>query len=181
MKAQEARTSRDAEEDPRPDCGSENVDWTGIPVVQWKGSTHEASCVKGGSTVTRENPRGPADPRMCSYLWRVPVVLVLVLAGCARIPPGPSVLVLPGTGKSLEQVQADNGVCQQWAGTQTTPGAAVTYGDWYVQRQYDIAYQQCMYARGNQVPFASPVPPGPTAGSAPPPPPQTPGAPPPPK
>ncbi len=124
--------------------------------------------------MTREKPRGAARRHMQGYIWLVPVVIALALAGCARIPPGPSVLVLPGTGKTLEQFQADNGACQQWAGTQTTPGAAVTYGDWYVQRQYDIAYQQCMYARGHQVPFAPPVPPGPTAAPTPPPPPKAP-------
>jgi hypothetical protein len=51
-----------------------------------------------------------------------------------------------------------------------------------VQRRYDIAYQQCMYARGNLLPGMSAAayqsaPPPPPAGSPPPPPP---GAPPPP-
>ncbi len=114
-------------------------------------------------------------------LWLASVLMVLALAGCAWTPAGPSVLVLPGTGKTLEQFQADNSACQQWATTQTTPGAAVTYGSWIVQRQYDIAYQQCMYAKGNQVPFASPVSPGPNAPAPPPPAPQAPGPPPPPK
>lgn len=52
-----------------------------------------------------------------------------------------------------------------------------------VQQRYDIAYSQCMYSRGNQVPGYSP-PPGPPPGYAPPPPPPgatiSPGAPPPP-
>jgi hypothetical protein len=55
------------------------------------------------------------------------------------------------------------------------------------QRRYDIAYQQCMYSRGNQVPgyvetapavYAAPPPPPP--GSYPPPPPPPPGSYPPP-
>jgi hypothetical protein len=43
-----------------------------------------------------------------------------------------------------------------------------------LQRRYDIAYQQCMYAKGNQVPgaaYAAPPPP-PPPGAAPPPPPR---------
>ncbi len=46
-----------------------------------------------------------------------------------------------------------------------------------VQQRYDIAYEQCMYSRGNQVPgYVQPAP----AYAAPPPPPPPPGAPPPP-
>jgi len=40
---------------------------------------------------------------------------VVVFSGCATIPSGPSVQVLPGTGKSFEQFQADDAVCRQWA------------------------------------------------------------------
>jgi hypothetical protein len=131
---------------------------------------------------------------------------LLVVSGCVYMPTGPSVMVLPGSGKSFEQFQVDDAVCRQWAGgqagmsTQQTVeqnvaassvtgtligaglGAAVgaafgdpgigagigaasgllvgssegaragqTYG-WEAQRRYDIAYQQCMYAKGNQIP-----------------------------
>ncbi|MGE5258515.1 MAG: hypothetical protein ACM3KE_17705 [Hyphomicrobiales bacterium] len=44
---------------------------------------------------------------------------VMMLAGCATIPPGPSVLVLPGNGKSFDTFQADDSVCRQWAQNQT--------------------------------------------------------------
>ncbi len=37
------------------------------------------------------------------------------VAACATIPTGPTVMVLPGQGKSFEQFQADSGVCRQWA------------------------------------------------------------------
>lgn len=47
------------------------------------------------------------------------------------------------------------------------------------QQRYDIAYSQCMYSRGNQVPGYSP-PPGPPPNYPPPPATITPGAPPPP-
>jgi hypothetical protein len=48
----------------------------------------------------------------------------LVLTACATVPTGPSVMVLPGSGKSFEQFQADDTVCRQWAHQQTgtTPG-----------------------------------------------------------
>jgi hypothetical protein len=38
-------------------------------------------------------------------------------------------------------------------GTASGAEAGRVYG-WQAQRQYDIAYQQCMYAKGNQLPGA---------------------------
>ena len=133
---------------------------------------------------------------------------VTVLGGCANLPTGPSVMVLPSPGKSFEQFQADDGICRQWAmqqvggppgaspaqnmavgavagtalgtavgaalgaasghagtgaaigaGTGLLAGTAVganvdqAYG-WNAQHRYDIAYQQCMYAKGNLLPGA---------------------------
>jgi hypothetical protein len=43
---------------------------------------------------------------------------LLALSGCATIPTGPSVRVLPGEGKPFEQFQADDAVCRQWAAQQ---------------------------------------------------------------
>jgi hypothetical protein len=131
---------------------------------------------------------------------------LLALSGCATVPTGPSVMVLPAQGKPFEAFQADDSVCRQWAAQQagagpsettnqtlangaalgtimgaglgaaigaasgaTGTGAAIgaasgliggtaiasgpAYGaGWEVQRRYDIAYQQCMYAKGNQIP-----------------------------
>lgn len=135
----------------------------------------------------------------------LPAVAALLVGGCATIPTGPSVMVLPAPGKSLEQFQGEDLVCRQWAaqsvGSGATPevqnaatsaavgtavgaaagavigsvsgrvgsGAAVGAATglaggtllglsslqahwWEVQRRYDIAYQQCMYTQGNQVP-----------------------------
>lgn len=163
-----------------------------------------------------------------------------LLGACVSMPSGPSVMVLPGSGKSFDQFRAEDNDCRQFASSQvggTTPdgaaensgvksavigtaigaaagaliggrsnpaamGAAVgllggsTMGagaanqsQYVLQQRYDIAYQQCMYAKGNQVPgagarrqsapYARPAPPPPPpSASAPPPPP--PGAPPPP-
>lgn len=45
--------------------------------------------------------------------------VVLMLSGCATMPPGPSVLVMPGNGKTFDAFQTDDSVCRQWAQTQT--------------------------------------------------------------
>lgn len=47
------------------------------------------------------------------------VVSALFLGACATVPTGPSVMVLPGTGKSFDQFQMDEAVCRQWAAQQT--------------------------------------------------------------
>jgi len=133
-------------------------------------------------------------------------VVLLVLAGCATVPTGPSVMVLPTPGKPFEVFQAEDASCRLWASQQVglTPqeavnqntaagavggtilgaglgaaigaasgnagaGAAIGAGSgllagtavganagqaygWEAQRRYDIAYQQCMYAKDNQIP-----------------------------
>jgi hypothetical protein len=131
----------------------------------------------------------------------------LVVAGCATLPTGPSVMVLPTSGKPFEQFQAEDAACKQWASSQVGPpgtpvnqnavaggaigtllgaglgaaigaaggapgiGAAIGAGSglligsatganadqaagWSAQQRYDAAYQQCMYAKGNQIPGA---------------------------
>ena len=75
----------------------------------------------------------------------------MVCAGCATAPAGPSVLVLPGTGKPFEEFQSDVNVCREWAANQVK-GAFVEVPAFEVQRRYDNAYMQCMYAKGHQVP-----------------------------
>jgi len=166
-----------------------------------------------------------------SKRWIGLLMLVPFLGACATVPTGPSVMVLPGSGKSFEQFQADDAMCRQWAYQQTgtTPGEAASgsgvtsavvgtalgaaagaaigaaagspgigaaagaggglllgsaagasgaqYSGYHVQRRYDIAYQQCMYAKGNQIPGVArtyrggvppPPPPPPASGSPPP-------------
>ncbi len=155
------------------------------------------------------------------------LVVVVAVTGCATIPTGPSVMVLPGSVKTFEQFQTDDTVCRQWAqqGLGITPGQAATsstvtgaaigtlagavlgaaigaaagspgtgaaigagggllfgtaagasageIAELTVQRRYDIAYQQCMYAKGNQIPgvvaasqpVALPPPPPPPASA----------------
>lgn len=55
-----------------------------------------------------------------------PLLVSGLFAGCVTVPSGPSVMVLPGRGKSFEQFQADDIVCRQWAAQQVgiTPGQA---------------------------------------------------------
>jgi hypothetical protein len=185
-----------------------------------------------------------------SRRWIAMLVVAPLVGGCASMPTGPSVMVLPGTGKSLEQFNADDAVCRQWgfeAIGMTTPGqsaaasgvasaavgtavgaaagaalgaaagnpalgaaagaggglllgsaagaGAAQYSGQEAQWRYDMAYMQCMYARGNQIPgyqgtyrVPSSSPPTPPAagastpaesGSIPPPPPGPPPPPPP--
>jgi hypothetical protein len=155
-----------------------------------------------------------------------------MLGACTVVPTGPSVMALPGTGKSFDQFRADDGSCRQFAfqqvgGVSTNQaatasaigsaavgtaigaaagaafnggsgaavgagagllagsvfGAGAAQGSAYdVQRRYDYAYLQCMYASGDRIPVSGRMntiqsnsgyvttPPPPPPGSAPPPP-----------
>lgn len=160
-------------------------------------------------------------------------VSAVVLAGCATIPDGPGVMVLPGSTKSFDQFRADDADCRQYSSAQVggksansaasdsavksaavgtavgaaagglmggSSGAAIGAGVGLaggalvgadagnssgrtLQQRYDFAFQQCMYARGHQIPMArgsmprqqqrqttAPPPPPPPAGTPPPPP-----------
>ena len=43
---------------------------------------------------------------------------ILLVAGCASVPSGPSMLALPGTGKSFESFRSDDDVCRRYATAQ---------------------------------------------------------------
>lgn len=45
--------------------------------------------------------------------WMLPALLML--AACAAAPTGPSVMVVPGTGRSLGEFRDDDAVCRQYA------------------------------------------------------------------
>jgi hypothetical protein len=159
------------------------------------------------------------------------LIPVAFLAACAApMPSGPSVMVLPGSGKSFDSFRFDDYECRQFSSTQlngATPeqasenaagrsaalgavvgglagaalggnsrglvaGAALGTAGGAVagagagqasgrslQQRYDVSYQQCMYAKGHQIPVAGRYSPR-TAPSAPPPPPPSAGTPPPP-
>ena len=144
---------------------------------------------------------------MRNRLLLLPLAAALLLAGCVTVPTGPAVTVLPGSYKSFDQFQADDGSCRQYANAmiggpaagqsaqdaaaanaiggaalgaaagaiigsvtgQAGAGAAIGAGtgllfgsaaggnvagasSYSMQRRYDSAYMQCMYARGNQIP-----------------------------
>jgi hypothetical protein len=78
----------------------------------------------------------------------------LFLTACATpLPNSPSVLVLPGTGKNFDQFRADDGQCRQYA--YGAIGGDQEYDSQYAaQRRYDVAFTQCMYAKGHRVPVA---------------------------
>jgi outer membrane lipoprotein SlyB len=44
-----------------------------------------------------------------------PCLLLLVLSGCATLPTGPSVKVLPAQGKSFDTFRSEDATCRQWA------------------------------------------------------------------
>ena len=91
---------------------------------------------------------------------------------------GPSVMVLPGQGRTFEQFQGDDTTCRQIAASQDGQTS---------QSRYDMTYVQCMYAKGHRVPMAgvppsgmsSSQPPTPLPPNVPPPPQGTPPPPPP--
>jgi hypothetical protein len=74
---------------------------------------------------------------------------LLATAACASTPTGPSVMALPGEGKTYDQFQMDDARCRQSAAAelQKTPEGTVS-----AQSRYDMAYMQCMYAGGHQIP-----------------------------
>jgi hypothetical protein len=79
----------------------------------------------------------------------VGVLTVTLAAGCASTPTAPSVLVLPAVGKSHEQFVTEDARCRQRAAAEAQTGGGGTVSP---QGRYDMAYIQCMYAAGNQVP-----------------------------
>ena len=47
-----------------------------------------------------------------------PATVMLAVTGCASMPNGPSVMVLPGTGMSFDQFRNDDANCRQFAFSQ---------------------------------------------------------------
>ena len=108
--------------------------------------------------------------------WRVLCLGLGLLNACAQVPSAPSVFVLPATGKPMDVFQAEDTECRAYAQHQVAVAATPR------QSQYDIAYSQCMYAKGNVLPgIVAPAPrvPLPPPGAPPPPPSSPPALPPP--
>jgi hypothetical protein len=133
-----------------------------------------------------------------ALMGRAGLLASLLLVACTVLPEGPSAVVLPGTGKSLEQFRGDDLQCRadaqgqlggasaQQAGVDSgvrsaAPGTGLLFGavagtgatdssSYGMQRRYDNAYQQCMYASGHKVPVAGQMLSGVPANAATPPP-----------
>ncbi|MEI7612070.1 MAG: YMGG-like glycine zipper-containing protein [Betaproteobacteria bacterium] len=58
----------------------------------------------------------PSIPSLCI------ASAVLILAGCTTIPTGPSIMVLPGAGKSFDHFRGDDMECRQYARYQIDGG-----------------------------------------------------------
>jgi hypothetical protein len=81
----------------------------------------------------------------------------LLLAGCSSTPIlGPSMLVLPGTGKNFDQFRFDEQDCRSYAQNQLGKGAESDSAG-TPQQRYDRSFVQCMYAKGHRVPIGGRV------------------------
>lgn len=89
-----------------------------------------------------------------TLMERAGLLAPLLLAACTVMPEGPSAMDLPGTGKSFAQFQGDDASCRGHAQVQLAGTAADNTSSHGMQRRYDDAYQQCMYASGHKVPAA---------------------------
>jgi hypothetical protein len=95
------------------------------------------------------------------------MLLLGILSACTVVPTGPSVLVLPAVGKSMDMFQVEEGECRSYARQQLGGAPEQAASTRRLQVQYDRAYVQCMYAKGNMVPGVV-VAPGPSVAPSPP-------------
>ena len=76
----------------------------------------------------RRRPNGRGHGKMGRRWILLTLGIVgVILSGCATIPAGPSVMVLPPPGKPFEAFQADDFACRQWAGQQAGADPAASY------------------------------------------------------
>jgi hypothetical protein len=61
---------------------------------------------------------------MSTLLRFSPLLALLTVAACTTIPTGPSVMAMPGTGKSFDQFRGDDAECRQFAYSQVGGGSA---------------------------------------------------------
>lgn len=57
-----------------------------------------------------------SSPRLLTR--SIPLICLFAVAGCAVAPKGPSILALPGSGKSFETFQIDDSTCRGYATAQ---------------------------------------------------------------
>ena len=74
----------------------------------------------------------PEHSIMTRLLHLSPLVALLMLGACTALPTGPSVMAMPGSGKSFDQFRGDDADCRQFAlgqvGGATANGTAVESG-----------------------------------------------------
>jgi hypothetical protein len=153
------------------------------------------SVLQGGKRCYRKHRVRNETGWRCYMKFRARFIgcsMAVLIGGCATVPTGPSVLALPGTGKTLNEFRLSDTQCYQYA-AQSIDSAAGSessrnYG-YDAQRRYDNAYIQCMYSSGHKVPVSAsmaksltqlPLSPASAATIPPPPPNQTPPSSPPP-
>ncbi len=79
-------------------------------------------------------------------------LLAIGLSACSSMPNGPSVLVLPGTGKDFAHFHSDDALCRNTASEQILALPKSPDSNEEGQHHYDIDYIQCMYLQGHKVP-----------------------------
>jgi hypothetical protein len=84
--------------------------------------------------------------------WGILLLGLGILSACTVVPTGPSVLVLPAVGKSMDVFQGEEGACRAYAQQQLGGAPEQGASTRLLQVRYDRAYVQCMYAKGNVVP-----------------------------
>ena len=84
--------------------------------------------------------------------WGMLLVGPGILSACTVVPTGPSVLVLPAVGKAMDVFQAEKDEYRSYARHQLGGAPEQAASTRRLQVQYDRAYVQCMYAKGNVVP-----------------------------
>ncbi|MHB0991458.1 MAG: hypothetical protein ACYC3O_09715 [Burkholderiales bacterium] len=52
---------------------------------------------------------------MIDNLKKIVLIFPAVLGACASVPNGPSLMAMPGTGKSFDEFRADDAYCRQFA------------------------------------------------------------------
>ena len=84
--------------------------------------------------------------------WGMLLLGLGILSACTVVPTGPHALVLPAVGKSMDVFQVEEGECRAYARQQLGGAPEQAASTSLLQLQYDRAYVQCMYAKGNVVP-----------------------------
>lgn len=90
---------------------------TGITARNRMAIIHMSKIAPGGGCLLRPNRPGNDAKRLSMYSSRTTLLLVIttLLGACVHMPTGPSVMTLPGAGKSFEQFRADDYECRGYA------------------------------------------------------------------